>query len=320
MTSKNVPTVFSAVESEISGSDARGEPGEKELFHWLHSLELTHHFDKFLDHGYEDLGICMEIGEADLHAIGVSDIHERLALLQSVRQLRAQQQQQQIKPQPKISINNNNKNEVSTISPMVASADLSSASMSVHPPVTSSLYSTWNYPKQRGDCFFMEKPPMRGELSGSIRDASMRDGSMQYWQNKDLRVRATQASGSLGGFRFNGDSDNRNYVEVNDDDVDDAEPLYESVSPVPDMYAMRRVLGSRSNPLTPKHFQSCAIVRDRFIDAHTSNEKISGLNHEEESFCYASNSIPPPGTGVNLARLRTQLRDQVMQDGINISR
>lgn len=59
----------------------------QEVFNWLHRLDLTHHFDKFLGAGYDELHYCRRLGEGDLQALGITDIHEKLALLQAIRLL-----------------------------------------------------------------------------------------------------------------------------------------------------------------------------------------------------------------------------------------
>ena len=59
-----------------------------QVYDWLQSLDLSHYFPNFVENGYEDLDICCEIGDSDLEAIGVRDIHERIELLQAVRHLR----------------------------------------------------------------------------------------------------------------------------------------------------------------------------------------------------------------------------------------
>lgn len=67
---------------------------QRQVFNWLDDLNLTHLFDKFIENGYEDLELCMKIGESDLNAIGIQDLRERISLLQAVRQLQHELQQQ----------------------------------------------------------------------------------------------------------------------------------------------------------------------------------------------------------------------------------
>jgi len=67
-------------------TNAGGLRGQ-EVFNWLHRLDLTHHFDKFLSAGVEELGVIRQLGEEQLLALGVSDVHERLTLLQAIRLL-----------------------------------------------------------------------------------------------------------------------------------------------------------------------------------------------------------------------------------------
>ena len=55
---------------------------------WLRALGLSKYAESFLDNGYDDLEICKQIGDPDLDAIGVENLHHRHKLLKSVRQLR----------------------------------------------------------------------------------------------------------------------------------------------------------------------------------------------------------------------------------------
>lgn len=54
---------------------------------WLRSMRLGQYADSFIDNGYDDLEICKQIGDADLDAIGVTNISHREIILRAVRRL-----------------------------------------------------------------------------------------------------------------------------------------------------------------------------------------------------------------------------------------
>ena len=58
---------------------------------WLHSLQLVHYTQSFIDNGYDDLEVCKQIGDPDLDAIGVTDPDHRQLIMDSVTLLNAQQ-------------------------------------------------------------------------------------------------------------------------------------------------------------------------------------------------------------------------------------
>lgn len=382
------------------------EGKEKELFDWLHTLELGHYFDKFVDHGYDDLEICMEIGEVDLHAIGVSDIHERLALLQAVRQLRQQQQQQQSEKDkcqnnPKkrakdiSSLSSSVQPTVHAISPLVDDTPTVSSPSILMPPVTSSLYSSWNSsntnpsfrsgPNQRpsqdqgGNKPKGKNPFTLGSSKGNKSNKNNKNDTkgldtiqadeqnLSDFSNYHKRLTKSKSGGRqyvggsvsgmldsfpvettfhenvINGFlqqqqqqqqqRYRTVVDHQNYVDMNDDDGNtNSEPIYESVSPV--HYPVNnKPTNCRSTPITPKH--NSVLLSDRYEKSHSASRRHTNNKEEDEeslsSGCYAAPaSLTAAGLAVvaltgngqpaNLTRLKTQLRDQVMQDGINMSR
>lgn len=77
------------------------------VFNWLHYLGLSHHFDVFMDAGFDTPEACMTIGECELMAMGIRDGQERLGLLQGVRLLTYQAQEQMQKSHLMMLYNNN---------------------------------------------------------------------------------------------------------------------------------------------------------------------------------------------------------------------
>ncbi|XP_054747898.1 uncharacterized protein LOC129253512 isoform X2 [Anastrepha obliqua] len=55
---------------------------------WLRAIGMQQYAESFMENGYDELEICKQIGEIDLDAIGVDNVHHRNKLLKSVRSLR----------------------------------------------------------------------------------------------------------------------------------------------------------------------------------------------------------------------------------------
>ena len=55
---------------------------------WLHTLELAHYTQAFIDNGYDELDTCQQIGEPDLDAIGVTRPRDRREILDAVELLK----------------------------------------------------------------------------------------------------------------------------------------------------------------------------------------------------------------------------------------
>ena len=65
-------------------------PSEELVARWLSGLGMPEYLQSFIDNGYDDLGVCQEIGAEDLDAIGVKLEADRSVILGAVEKLRSQ--------------------------------------------------------------------------------------------------------------------------------------------------------------------------------------------------------------------------------------
>jgi len=296
---------------------------QKDVYDWLHSLEVPHHYNSFLEHGFTDLEkSCGFIRAKDLDLLGIFDPQERFVILQAVSVLKSRFS---LKSSSSVrrstsGYTNSNKNEVTSQNSTPNKKLLLLDNKTENSCCTCAIIVDSNFASVGCTCAVKRTPSSANEKRELSWIAAATNNVNEQGLHSNSNGEKFQRSAKVNNSKFanfgcnNENNGNNKHFVTSTSAVSSCEDQCDC------QFGNERDSGyfanNRSNNSSVEE-ETTSCVGEPFYESVDIREinKVSSKKHWEDD-----NGTTNRGSKSNRRLLKTQLRDQVAQDGISISR